>query len=262
MNDYWIKQTPEKPAFPDIEWQKPEQKALRGKLLLIGGNKNGFAAVSQAYTDAIKAGAGECRVLLPDALKPAIDYRTVDCIFAPTNPSGGFSNEGLPLMQAGTTWADALLLIGDTGRNSETAIMLETQLTQTTKLTIITRDAIDLLKASTPQLLDRPQTIFVATLAQLQKLFQSVYYPKTILFSMQLTTLVEALHKFTITYPATIVVFHHNQLLAAHNGRVSSTPWDDPLLIWRGSVAATIAVYAMQHKTQSFEAITNALRIP
>jgi hypothetical protein len=260
MNDYWIKQTPEKPAFPDIEWQKPEQKALRGKLLLIGGNKNGFAAVAQAYADTLKAGVGECRVLLPDALKPVIDSQAIDCIFTPTNPSGGFSKDGLPAMQAGIQWADAMLLIGDAGRNSETAILLETLLTQSNKTVILTRDAIDLLKVSFPQLLNRPQTIFVATLAQLQKLLQSVYYPKTVLFSMQLTTLVEVLHKFTITYPTTIVVFHQNQLLTAYNGQVSSTPWDDPLLIWRGSVAAKVAVYAMQHPTQSFEAITDALR--
>ena len=66
--DFWLKQTSGKPLFPDIEWQKPEQKNLAGKLLIIGGNKLGFAAVAQAYTDALKAGIGECRVILPDSL--------------------------------------------------------------------------------------------------------------------------------------------------------------------------------------------------
>ncbi len=70
---YWLKQQPDQPLFPDIAWQKPEQKALAGKLLILGGSAHGFAAVAQAYTDAGNAGVGQCRVVLPDALKKTID---------------------------------------------------------------------------------------------------------------------------------------------------------------------------------------------
>lgn len=257
--DFWHKQTAEKPLFPNIEWQRPEQKSLAGKLLIVGGNKLGFAAVAQAYSDALQAGVGECRVVLPDALKSAVDRQVFDCLFVPSNPSGGMSKDALPTLHAGTSWADGLLLIGDTGRNSETAITLEALLAESTKPAIITRDAVDLLRAATPQLLQREHTVLIVTLAQLQKLFQAVYYPKTILFSMQLTTLVETLHKFTITYPSTLVVFHQNQLVVAKNGQVSTTPWDEPMLIWRGSVATKATVYAVQHPTKTFEALTASL---
>lgn len=259
MLDYWLKQTTEKPLFPDIEWQRPEQKALAGKLLIIGGNKLGFASVAQAYADATKAGAGECRVILPDALRPVVDKLALDCLYVKSNPSGGFSKDGLQQMQAGAAWADTMLLIGETGRNSETAITLEALLTKSTTQTVITRDAVDLLRGNAPQLLQRKNTIFIVTLAQLQKLLQAVYYPKTVLFSMSLMALVEVLHKFTITYPICIVVFHQNQLVAAMNGRVSTTPWQDPLMIWRGSVASKVAVYAMQFQNKIFEATTTSL---
>jgi ADP-dependent NAD(P)H-hydrate dehydratase / NAD(P)H-hydrate epimerase len=261
MNDfsYWQKQEAGKALFPDIEWQKPEQKALAGKLLLLGGSAHGFAAVGQAYADAQKAGIGICRVVLPDALKKTIDPQAYDCVFVPTNQSGGITKDALPQLKAAAAWADGLLLIGDAGRNSETAIVYEELLSAfPDKLTLITRDAVDLLKGAWPQLLQREQTVLIATFAQLQKLFQSVYYPKTMLFSMQLSNLVEALHKFTITYPATIMTFHQNHLLVAKEGQVSSTPWDEPMLIWRGSVAAKAAVYAVQH-SQRFEALTSSL---
>jgi hypothetical protein len=152
-------------------------------------------------------------------------------------------------------------LIGDAGRNSETAIVYEQLLNAfPEKLCLITRDAADLIKSSWPELLQREKIVLIVTFAQLQKLFQSVYYPRTMLFSMQLTSLVEALHKFTITYPAAIVVFHNNQLLVAQSGQVSSTPWEEPMLIWRGSVAARAAVYCIQHK-QLFQAITASFAI-
>ena len=47
--DYWRKQNPAKPLFPDIEWAKPEQRAQRGRLGIVGGNKLGFAGVAEAY---------------------------------------------------------------------------------------------------------------------------------------------------------------------------------------------------------------------
>jgi NAD(P)H-hydrate repair Nnr-like enzyme with NAD(P)H-hydrate dehydratase domain len=258
--DYWRQQQPGTPLFPDIEWQKPEQKSLAGKLLIIGGNAHGFAAVAQAYQDAQKAGAGECRVVLPDALKKAIDPLALDCVFIPTNHSGGITKDGLPQLKAAAAWADALLFIGDAGRNSETAIVYEELLRVfPEKITIITRDALDLIKSTVPDLLQREHTALIVTFAQLQKIFQSVYYPRTLLFSMQVANLAEALHKFTITYPAAIVVFHQNQLLVAKNGDVTSTPWQDPMLIWRGSVATKVAVYAMQHTAQPLQAMTAAL---
>lgn len=258
--NYWLKQQPGKTLFPDIEWQKPEQKVLAGKLLVIGGSAHGFAAVAQAYQDALKARAGECRVVLPDTLKKVIDPLAIDCVYVPTNASGGITKNALPQLKAAAAWADALLFIGDAGRNSETAIVYE-QLLQALpgKPTIITRDALDLIKSMWPQLLGRKTIALIATFAQLQKIFQAVYYPRTMLFSMQLTNAIEALHKFTITYQATVVVFHQNQLIVASSGRISTTPWDNPLLIWRGSVAAKAAVYAMQHQPLMFEAITTSL---
>ena len=257
--NYWHKQTPGSPLFSDIEWQRPEHKSLAGKLLIVGGNKLGFAAVAQAYNDARAAGVGECRAVLPEALKPLIDKLALDCVFVPDNPSGGMSKDALPIIEASAAWTDAILLIGDTGRNSETAITLERLLGRSPKPALITRDAVDLLRGNSAELLQRPGTVFVLSLAQLQKMFQAVYYPKTILFSMQLTTLVETLHKFTISYPTTIVVFHQNQLVVAHDGRISTTPWEEVMLIWRGSVATKASVYWLQNLNRPFEAITTSI---
>ena len=66
---FWQKQEPGKPLFPDVEWNKPERRDQAGKLGIIGGNKLGFLAVAESYQEALKAGVGEARVLLPDALK-------------------------------------------------------------------------------------------------------------------------------------------------------------------------------------------------
>jgi ADP-dependent NAD(P)H-hydrate dehydratase / NAD(P)H-hydrate epimerase len=256
---YWRTQTSEEPLFPDIEWSKPQQKSRAGKLVVVGGNAHGFAAAATAYNEALEAGVGECRVVLPDALKKTIPTTILDTVFVPTNQSGGMARDSEEHILGAAAWADSVLLVGDSGRNSETAIALESLLTKYSGQLTITRDAIDLLKNNTKAMVGRPDTLIVASFAQLQKIFQAVYYPKTLLFSMQLMAVVEALHKFTITYPVTVMVLHGERLLVASGGEVSTTPWQNPMVIWRGSVATRATAYWLWNPSEPFEATTASL---
>jgi len=256
---YWKKQTLDTPLFPDVEWSKPEQRALAGKLAIVGGNKLGFAGVAEAYSVAGQAGAGQVRVLLPDVLKKTIPSAITDALFGPTNPSGSLTKDASAEMKNLGAWASGVLLIGDAGRSSETAILYEQFLQDYTGPLTITRDAVDLVKNSSQALVDRPNTLLIVSFAQLQKLFQAVYYPKVLTFSMQLTNLVEALHKFTITYPVSIAVLHKDTFLVAHEGAVTTTPWNNPMLIWRGGVAAKAATYWMWSPCKPLEATTSAI---
>lgn len=255
--DYWLRQT-DTPLFPDIEWAKPERKSLAGKLAIIGGHSGGMLAVAESYREALAAGVGETRAVLPNTFSKTIPANATDTIFVPTNPSGGMGKESLEQLRAAVNWADATLLIGDSGRNSETAIMFETLLRESSKPFIITRDAVDLLKNNTTELVNRPGTTIIASFAQTQKLLQSLLFPKQLLFSMQLAQVVEVLHKFTLSFTCTLVTFHQEQLIAAHDGRVVTTPFGNPMSIWRGSVATKAAVYLLQHQNQPFEAIVTS----
>lgn len=259
MHDYWKQQQPTKLLFPDIEWSKPEQKSSRGRLGIVGGNKLGFAGVAESYSTALNTGAGEVRVLLPDCLRKSIPPSMTDVIFAPCNPSGSLSRDALPDLTALGTWASCLLLAGDAGRNSETAIAYSDLIRNYTDQLVITRDAVDLVKNDSEALVNRPNTTLIVSFAQLQKIFQAVYYPKMLTFSMQLLQLVEAVHKFTVTYPVTIAVLHRDTLVVAHDGEVVTTKWETPLAIWRGITAARAATYLMWTPGQPLQAIATSL---
>lgn len=258
---YWKQQTTDKPLFPDIEWSKPEQRAMRGKLAIIGGNKLGFMGVAEGYTIAQKTGAGEVRILLPDALKKSLPKTITEVIYGPTNTSGGLSSEAIAELRAVGSWASGVLLIGDCGRNSETAVLYEAFLREYKGPVTITRDAFDLIRYNASVLLDRPNTHFFVSFAQLQKLFQIVYYPKILAFSMQLTNLVEVLHKFTITYDVTITTFHQENLIVAYGGEVTTTPCANPMSIWRGTIPTKASVYWLWTPDKPLESITASLII-
>jgi len=257
--DYWKKQNPASPIFPDVEWSKPETKTQSGKLGIIGGNKLGFAGVAQAYTIATQSGVGQVRVLLPDGLKKAIPKVISDTVYGPTNPSGSLAKEAITEMSVLGAWADEVLLIGDAGRSSETAIAYEQFIQKYSGKLVVTRDAIDLVKNSTSVLVERPNTLLIASFAQLQKIFQAVYYPKVLTFSMQLVQLIEAVHKFTISYPVTIAVLHKDYLVVAYDGQVVSTEWTNPMAIWRGDVASKVAAYWLWNPSKPLEAAATAI---
>jgi len=256
-HEYWRKQTLADPLFPDIEWNRPEQRAHAGRLAIIGGSKLGFVGVRDAYETASALGAGQIRAILPDVLKRSVPTSVADAVFLPSNQSGGFSRKALGEFEAACAWADVCLLVGDAGRNSETAMAFETLLTAPSRL-VATRDAVDLVMPAMNQLVERENTVFVVSFAQLQKMFQSVYYPKILSFSMQLMQLVETLHKFTITYPVTIVTFHNSQLVVAHGGEVVTQEFDQPMAIWRGITATRAATYLLWNPTKPLEAIATS----
>ena len=258
-NTYWKKQTSNKPLYPDVEWNKPEQRSQAGRLGIIGGNKLGFAGVGEAYNVATTGGVGEVRVLLPDALRKTIPATMTDVLFGATNPSGSLARGASNEMAAISAWATGVLLVGDAGRNSETAILYEDFLKDYTGPLTITRDAVDLIKNSSATIVERPNTLLVVSFAQLQKLFQSVYYPKVLTFSMQLAHLVDALHKFTITYPCAVMVLHKDYILIAEGGAVTSTEWQNPMAIWRGSVAAKAASYWLWNPSSALIAATASI---
>ncbi len=256
---YWQKQNPDTPLFPDIEWSKPETRGQSGKLGIIGGNKLGFAGVAEAYSVATKSGVGQVRVLLPDVLKKTIPKTITDTVYAPTNISGSLTKEAIAEMVALGAWADEVLLVGDAGRSSETAIAYEQFLQSYRGKLVVTRDAIDLVKNSARELIERPDTLLIASFAQLQKIFQAVYYPKVLTFSMQLIQFVEAVHKFTVTYPVSLAVLHKDYLVIAHDGNVVTTEWGNPMAIWRGDVASKAASYWVWNPGKPLEATATAI---
>ena len=256
---YWQQQVPGKPLFPDIEWNKPEQRSLAGKMGIIGGNKLGFVAVGDAYTIATETGVGNVRVLLPEILRKSVPAILTDVLYASNNPSGGLSKDAKPEMHALGSWANAILMIGDAGRNSETAILYEDFLRDYKGQLTLTRDSVDLLMNTPELVVERDDTLLVVSFAQLQKLFSRVYYPKMLTFSMQLQQLVETIHKFTITYPISILTFHQNHIIVSSKGQVTTTPWDNPMSIWKGSAATQAASYWMWTPAKPLEAVTASL---
>lgn len=262
LSPYWQKQKMSKPLFPDLLWSRPENRAAAGKLLIIGGNLHGFAVPAEAYAQALKAGVGIAKVLLPDATKRLIGPIMETGEFAPSTPSGSFSKQALADFLDHGSWADGVLLAGELGRNSETAILLEQFIDKYIGQLTLTRDAVDYFKNLGSKLLSRPKTTLVLSLAQLQKLVVSLRSPQPITLGMDLIKLVEILHDLSFRYSCNLIVKQYDQIIVACGGSVSSTKLPDDRLIWRVHTASNASVWWLQNPARPFEALTSALLDP
>ena len=110
---------------------------------------------------------------------------------------------------------------------------------------------------------DRGNIIILASLAQLQKLFRSVFYPKMLLLSSPLVPVLEALHKFTLTYPVSLLTFHDQKIITAKNGKIISTDLAkteySPISLWDGRLAGKAAAFSLYNKNNHLESLNAAL---
>lgn len=256
---YWYRQTSDEPLYPDLLWSRPETKRQAGKLLIIGGNTQGFAAAGEAYTEAVKAGIGTARVLLPDSLQKTIGKVLEAGEYAPSTPSGSFAQKALAELLAMAGWADGVLVAGDLGRNSETAILLEKFIDKYEGRLTLTKDAADYVVGAPDKILSRPDSLLLLSFAQLQKLATKARFTTALTFEMDLLHLVDALHEFTMKHAAAIIVKHLETVFVTLDGQVSSTKLAEDIEVWRVKTAARAATWWLQTPAKPFEALTSSL---
>ena len=262
--DFWQKQGL-KPLFGEVDMERPEQKRMAGKLLVIGGNKGAFFAVANAMNEAHKMGVGSVRALMPSSLKNQVPS-TPEVYFAEAEKSGAFGKNALQDLLTQAEWAEAIVMIGDMGKNAETTMVFADFMKQCDRPLFITRDAVD---AVTPDVMNwavarENETSLLLSMPQLQKMLRTLYYPKVITLSMPTNQLIESLHKFTVSYDLSLTTFHNNQIIVAQHGEVVSeeikdTEWT-PITLWGGNLAVYEAVLKLWNPNiETRKVLTSAL---
>ena len=255
--NYWKKQ--DKPLFSDLLWNLPEQKS--GKLAIVGGNSQNFSTEVKISEFCLKNFSLESvTTIFPDSLKTKLPPFP-NLVFAPSTDSGTFKKSAE--LASALDSSDISVFLGDFSKNAETSIAISSALKSLTTPAIITRDTIDLVADTAGDFIEKDNLFIIASAIQLQKLFRALYYPKVILLSTPILPVVEVLHKFTLSYPVTILTFHEGQILTAHSGKVISTPIEktsySPLSLWSGELASRIATLSLANPSLPLESATAAI---
>ena len=238
--DYWKKI--DKNPYEDLYWNIPERP--EGQVNIIGGNSKSFNAEARV---AERLGRDyqfqKLNIVLPNALEKQLP-KFDNFVFLSSTDSGSFSSSDE--LSKVINEADFNLLLGDFSKNQITKQAVTSACISSEKPSLIYRDTIDLITGSDgTKLLMNENLILFASVAQLKNLFQAIYYPKVVLLTMSTMQLADTLHKFTLSYPASLITFHNGQILIAQNGEVYSIPLENtpysPITLWTGQLAGNIA---------------------
>lgn len=260
MDTPWQKQLYSKPLFDDILWSRPEQKALAGKLLIVGGNAHAIAAPGEAYAIAMRQGVGEAKVIMPDKTRKLLGPKIpLDIELVPSTPSGSFSTRAEQALNSYISWGDATLFAGDIGRNSETAILFESIAKKMPGMMIYTQDAADYFYSFPQTLFDRFDTLLVISIAQLQKFCRQLHWPKAVTLEMGIGQLCELLQALTTTYKTYLVVEYAGNMITAVDGHVIVTKLPKEPQRWRLKTATTASVWWLQNPSEPLKAIATAI---
>ncbi|MBR3122037.1 hypothetical protein IKF28_01180 [Candidatus Saccharibacteria bacterium] len=244
----------------DLSWNIPEQK--QGKVNVIGGSVQNFRTeIKTAEFLTEKYPLEEVRMVLPEKLKNKLPPLPNFC-FVPATESGSIADSQL-LRDAFNT-ADFNLVLGDLSRNNVTGQAISSACEATEKMTVLTRDSVDLVADYKPEkFLMNENLIIFASLVQLQKLLKAIYYPKMLLMSQPLMQVAEVLHKFTLSYPIAIMTLNNDQILVAENGTVKALALEksgySTITIWSGELVAKVVAMNLYNPNNFLGATINAI---
>ncbi len=243
----------------DLKWNIPERK--QGTVALVGGNGQNFRTVVKVAEWLNTYPLENINVVLPDVLKGKLPP-VPGLVFLSSTDSGSFASADE--LHEAIDVTDYAILIGDFSKNTTTTRAIASACQKSTKPLLITRDTIDLIAENQPErILLNPNLVLMASVAQLQKLLRAMYYPKMLMPSQSLVQIAETLHKFTLSYPVSIITLHNGQILIAHSGTVATAPLEKtaftPLTFWSGELAAKITIYNLFNPNNFIDATLSGL---
>lgn len=255
--DYWQKL--EKPLHRDLEWNFPEQKS--GTISVIGGSRGSFASIIHLAEALKNYPVAKIKTFLPDSLKKTLPPLP-GVEFLKSTDSGSFDRS--PELAAAFRDTNAVLLAGDFSKNSATSIAILESAQQSERPLFIARDAVDTLSIGTAEMIDDHDLFLFASMAQLQKLFRTLLYPKMLMLSHPLLSTIETLHKFTLSYERVVIVtLHEGQIIIAYRGKIFTIPLEKTsqttLSFFTGTLPADLLAYNLWNPGKPLEASSAAL---
>lgn len=256
-NDYWQKQAPEQPLYPDLIWSRPSNAQTAGKLLIVGGNVNGFKDPAAAYIQAKQAGAGQINVLMPDSLQKIVGRQIDEAEFAPSNKSGSFAKQSLSNLLDLASWSDGTILAGDLSSNSETMALIENFADKYKGILCFSQDAMEQAVNNPHIIVSRPNSLIVLDFDKLQKLLINSRFSRALKSTLSIDNYCEILCEYTKRYQPIIVSKFNSNIVVAGNGQITTTRTTDSDDINHYAVKATI--WWLQNPNKPIPAITSAI---
>lgn len=256
MNPPVFHQQRDQLLYPKILWNRPLSRHGAGRLLVVGGYQADFSQPTAIFTLAMAAGAGECIVALPDSLARLLTG-TPSIVFVPSSPSGSLGRDALGQILNAVDDANGVALGANLSNNSETAVLIERLVQETTKPLIIFAEALPALQFNIRLVTARERTLMIVTMPEVFKLAAQLGLSIHIRRDGGLMNKLEIIKIVKEVMAADMVVYGAETIVAVGH-ELSVTPTNPVLSRLPTAYYSVLSVFWLQHSAKPFEALTTA----
>ncbi len=240
------------PLYPKVLWNRPVAARAAGRLLVLSGHSGDLNTPQTIYQSAQAAGIGDCRVVLPDAVRKLIgDVEMAS--FVPSSPSGSLGRASLAAILDLANDYDTIAIGGGLSQNSETTMLVDSLLSMTDKPVILSDDALVLMKHQLKEIAQRPNSLILTDMVGLIKASGALGVAVNIRPDGGILNKVEILRNYLTAGKASYVVVG-TELIVGVGDHVSVTPYELTAAAITGLATGVLGTFWTQNRT--FEGLT------
>ena len=249
----FARQTDE-PLYPKVLYNRPLTRSGGGRLLLAGGHSGEFSLPTAIYQFAIAAGAGEVIVALPDVLAKFLGGAP-GTAFVNSSSSGSLGREALGRLLELSEDADCMLLGASLSNNSNTAMHVERLVGVLERPAVLFDEALVALRQHPALITSNPQTLVIATMAEIFKLAGSLKVAITIRPGGGLINKLEIIQAVAAASQCSYAVYG-SEIVIATDGNLSVTPINYRLSLQPALLYGTLTTFWVQNRTNPLAGLT------
>ena len=236
----------EKPLYPKILWNRPVSRRGAGRLLIPGGHTGEFSFPTSLFQAAMASGIGECTVALPDALLKLLGGAS-GVSFVPSSTSGSLGQEATGLLLHMAEEYDAMLLGASLSNHSQTTILLETLIRESSIPLILIDDSISLLSHQAELLVGNENHLLIVTMPQIFKLAGRLGVPIRIKRDGGLINKLEIVRDISHVSKCSFVVWGSEIIIATPDRELIVTPMNHRISQLPAVLYATLSAFWIQN---------------
>ena len=242
----------DKPLYEDILWSRPVRRT--GRILLVGGHRDGFSELQKAYQGFEDAQVSECHLALPDKLSRLVGSLEGISLLAST-PSGSISRDALSELVYLANESDLVSLGPDLSNNSETTLAMQRLIAETRASILIPPQSAEQLLPEAGEWKNKENLLVFLNYKQLYKLASKLAVDATIPLNVTNDAIAEIALAVSKEFSPSIVVMMPDSIIIAVNGKasVTKTKTDD-----LGKIIGLLGTFWLQNESKRYEALTTA----
>lgn len=245
------------PLYPKVLWNRPVSRRGAGRLLVPGGHSGEFSLPTSLYQVTEGIGVGECTVALPDALVRLLSGAS-GVTFLPSSTSGSLGQEALGQLLHLAEDADAVMLGASLSNHSQTTVLVEKFIRETSTPLVLFEDTISLMERQAQLILSDPQDLLILTMPQVFKLAGTLAMPIHIKPGGGLINKLEIIRDLSAHAQASFVVWGSETIIAVPGRELVVTPLNYRMSQLPALIYATLATFWVQNPGDRYAGLATA----